>query len=66
MVVLVRVLLLAIGMGAFEVGLGGAIVEGSIGGWLLLLGVAIPATVAGSAGFMVPLLESSMREARNG
>ena len=53
--VLLRVLLLAAGLGVTEIGLGGALVSGSLGGWaLVLLGLAL--IVAGSAGFMVTLL----------
>lgn len=54
--VLLRLLLLAIGLGATEIGLGGALAGGSPAGWLLVLGVGLPLIVAGSAGFMVRLL----------
>lgn len=53
--VLFRVLLLAAGLGVTEIGLVGALVDGSLGGWaLVLLGLTL--IVAGSAGFMVALL----------
>jgi hypothetical protein len=53
--VLFRVLLLAAGLGVTEIGLGGALVSGALGGWaLVLLGVIL--IVAGSAGFMVTIL----------
>jgi len=54
--VLLRVALLAAGMGAVEIGLGGALVDGSFTGWALVLLVGVPLIVAGSAGFIVPLL----------
>ena len=53
--VLFRIGLIAAGMGAVEIGLGWALVEGSALGWLLVL-VGLPLIVAGSAGFMAPLL----------
>ena len=51
-----RLVLLAAGMAAVEIGLGSALVEGSIGGWALVLLIGLPLIVAGSAGFMAPLL----------
>jgi hypothetical protein len=54
--VLFRLLLLAVGMGAVEIGLGSALVESSLAGWALILAVGLPLIVAGSAGFMAPLL----------
>ncbi len=54
--VLFRLLLLAAGMGAVEIGLGSALVEGSLAGWALILVVGLPLIVAGSASFMAPLL----------
>ena len=54
--VLFRLGLLAVGMGAVEIGLGSALVEGILAGWALVLFVGLPLIVAGSAGFMVPLL----------
>ena len=57
--VLFRVGLIAAGMGAVEIGLGWAFVEGSTVGWLLVVLVGLPLIVAGSAGFMAPLLGGS-------
>ena len=54
--VLFRLGLLAIGMGATDIGLGPALIEGSLAGWLLVLVVGLPLIVSGSAGFMMPLL----------
>ena len=54
--VLFRLALLAIGMGAVEIGLGEALAKGSPLGWALVLLVGLPLIVAGSAAFMAPLL----------
>ena len=54
--ILFRLALLAGGMAAVEIGLGGGLVEGSLAGWGLVLLVGLPLIVAGSAGFMAPLL----------
>jgi len=54
--VVFRLLLLAAGMAAVESGLGSVLVEGSVGSWLLVLLVGLPLIVAGSVGFMAPLL----------
>ena len=54
--ILFRLGLLAGGMAAVEIGLGDALVNGSIGGWALVLLIGLPMIVAGSAGFMAPLL----------
>ena len=51
-----RLSLLVLGMGAVEIGLGSGLVEGSLAGWALVLLVGLPLIVAGSAGFMAPLL----------
>ena len=51
-----RLGLLAAGMGAVEIGLGDALVRGSVLGWALALLVGLPLIFAGSAGFMAPLL----------
>ena len=60
--VLFRVLLLAAGLGVTEIGLGSALVDGSLGGWaLVFLGLIL--IVAGSAGFMVALLGGARRKA---
>lgn len=54
--VLLRLILLAAGLGAVEIGLGSALVNGSLASWALVLLVGLPLIVAGSAGFMTPLL----------
>ncbi|MBF6606309.1 MAG: hypothetical protein IVW53_12075 [Chloroflexi bacterium] len=54
--VVFRLALLTIGMGAVEIGLGSALVEHSLTGWALVLLIGLPAIVAGSAGFIGPLL----------
>lgn len=54
--VVFRLALLAAGMGAVEIGLGDALVRGSLLGWVLVFLVGLPLIVAGSAGFMAPLL----------
>lgn len=54
--IVLRIGLLAAGMAAVEVGLGSALIDGSIGAWGLTLLVGLPLIVAGSAGFMAPLL----------
>lgn len=54
--VLVRLGLLAVGMGTVEIGLGSALVEGTLASWALVLLIGLPFIVAGSAGFMAPLL----------
>ena len=53
--VVVRIALLALGLGVVEIGLGGGIVEGSLVAWALVLLVGLPLIVAGSAGFMAPM-----------
>ena len=59
---LVRLVLLVVGMGAVEIGLGSAMVEGSFLGWALTLLVGLPLVVAGSVGFMAPLLGGPTRK----
>ena len=54
--VLFRVSLLALGMGIIEISLGGAIWQGSIVGWAMVILIGLPLVVAGSAGFIGPLL----------
>ena len=54
--VLFRLVLLAVGMGAIEIGLGDALAKGSPLGLALVLLVGLPLVVAGSAAFMAPLL----------
>jgi hypothetical protein len=53
---LLRILLLAVGLAVVEIGLGSTLVAGSLVDWALVLLVGLPLVVAGSAGFMVPLL----------
>jgi len=53
--VLFRLALLALGMGAVEIGLGDALPSGSLLAWGLVLLIGVPLIVAGSAGFMTPL-----------
>jgi len=52
---LFRIVLLAVGLGAVEIGLVGAVGSGAPLGWLAVL-IGLLLIVAGSAGFMVPLL----------
>ena len=63
--VLFRLLVLAAGLGAVEIGLASALVEGSLVGWALVLIVGLPLIVAGSAGFMVPLLGGAKQRGRS-
>ncbi len=58
--VLFRLALLTLGMAAVEIGLGDALVTGSVSGWVLVVLVGLPLIVAGSAGFIVPLLEGGL------
>lgn len=58
--VLFRLGLLALGLGAVEIGIGDAAVEGSPWG-LVGLFVGLALIVAGSAGFMVPLFGGPAR-----
>ena len=51
---LLRLALLALGMGVVEIGIGDAL-AGSLLGWAAVLLVGLPLIVAGSAWFMVPL-----------
>jgi len=52
---LFRIILLAAGLGAVEIGLVGALGSGALLGWLAVA-IGLLLIVAGSAGFMVPLL----------
>ena len=54
--ILFRLALLAIGLGAVEIGIGDALGQGSTLAWGLVLLFGLPLIVAGSAGFVVPLL----------
>ena len=59
--VLIRLLLLAAGLGATEIGLGDALTVGSLSSWgLVIIGLAL--IVAGSAGFIVTLLGGGHRK----
>ena len=60
--VLFRLALLVLGMGAVEIGLGDAMVNGSLLGWALTLLIGLPLIVAGSVGFMTPLLGGPIRK----
>lgn len=60
--VLFRVGLLAVGMGIVEIGLGDALTRGSPTSWAIVLLVGIPLIVAGTAGFMAPLLGGRNRK----
>jgi len=52
---LFRIILLAVGLGAVEIGLVGAVGSGAPLAWLAVV-IGLLVIVAGSAGFMVPLL----------
>lgn len=54
-----RLGLLTGGMAAVEIGLGSALAEGSVVGWALVLLIGLPMLIAGSAGFIVPLLSGA-------
>ena len=60
--ILFRIWLLTVGLAAVEAGLLPALVDGSLGGWLLVLIVGLPLIVAGSAGFIGPLFGGPVRE----
>lgn len=66
--VLFRLALLAAGLGLVEIGLGDGLGGGSPLGWGIALLVGLPLLVAGSAGFIGPLLggpvSRSVRPAR--
>lgn len=53
--ILLRLCLLALGLGLVEIGLGIALVDGSLAGWGVGLLVGLPLVIAGSTGFMAPL-----------
>ena len=54
--VVLRLVLLATGLGVTEMGLANALAESSPGGWALALVIGLPLIITGSAGFMVTLL----------
>jgi hypothetical protein len=60
--ILFRLLLLAGGMAAVEIGLGSALAEASVAGWALVLLVGLPLIIGGSAGFMAPLLGATQQK----
>lgn len=60
--ILFRIGLLTVGFAAVEVGFRPAPADGSLGGWLLVLIVGLPLIVAGSAGFIGPLLGGAVRK----
>lgn len=53
---LVRILLLTVGLAAVEIGLGTALRTSDAASWLLVLVVGVPSLIAGSFGFIGPLL----------
>jgi hypothetical protein len=63
--VLFRVALLAVGLGVVEIGLGSGLVEGSLVGWALVLLLGLPLVVAGTYGFMAPLLGGPQTKGRS-
>ena len=54
--VLFQLVLLVAGMGLVEIGLGDAVVRGSLVGWGLVLFVGLPLVLGGTAGFIGPLV----------
>jgi hypothetical protein len=60
-----RVGLLALGLGAVEIGLGSALVAGTLVSWALVLLVGLPLIVAGSTGFIAPLLGGAKDKGSN-
>ena len=62
--ILLRLALLTVGIAAVETGLGDALVEGSVGAWALVLLIGLPMIIAGSAGFMTPLLGGAKQKGR--
>ena len=60
--ILLRLALLTVGMAAVETGLGDALVERSVGAWGLVLLIGLPMIIAGSAGFMAPLLGAARQK----
>ena len=64
--VLFRLLLLALGMGLVEIGLGDAVGRGSAAGWGMVLLVGIPLILGGTAGFIGPLLGAGRSGGKEG
>src|SRR5581483_11632228 len=63
--ILFRVLLVALGLGAAEIGLTGVVTDGSAAAWALLLFVGMPLIVAGSAGIIGPFLGTPVPAGRS-
>jgi len=57
--ILFRLALLAGGLAAVEIGLGSALVEGSVAGWALVVLIGLPMVLAGSASFILPMFRGS-------
>ena len=64
--VLLRLLLLSLGMGLVEIGLGDALARGSVAGWGLVLFVGLPLVLGGTAGFIGPLLGAGRSGGKEG
>jgi hypothetical protein len=54
--ILIRLAVLALGMGLIEIGLSDAVAQGSLAGGGLALLVGVPLVLAGTAGFVGPLI----------
>jgi len=59
---LLRIALLTVGAGAIEIGIVPALATGSLIDWALVLVIGVPLLIAGSAGFMGPLLGGPSRK----
>ncbi len=57
-----RLALLVAGMAVVEIGLGDALLGGSLAAWALVVLAGLPLIIAGTAGFMVPLLGARTRK----
>ena len=64
--VLFQLVLLVAGMGLVEIGLGDAVVRGSLVGWGMVLLVGIPLILGGTAGFIGPLLGAGRSGGKDG
>ena len=62
MAILLRIALLTLGAGAIEIGIVPALATGSLVDWALVLVIGVPLLVAGTAGFMGPLLGGPTRK----
>ena len=56
--VLLRLVLLALGMGLIEIGLTDAFGQGSLAGWAVVLLGGFPLVLLGTAGFIGPLVRA--------